>query len=217
MGKNKLERFRHNQCAGNVIEEGKALYDTIKGNWRSRYFHNNNPVILELACGRGEYTTGLANLFPDYNFIGVDVKGARIWKASKTGIEYNLQNIALLRIRIHMIEDFFEKDEVDGIWLTFPDPRPKKSDMHRRLTHPRYLNCYRSIMKKDGLVHLKTDNDQLFAYTLEVLEQENIKPDCCTFDLYQSDLLPNHYGIRTRYETEFLKEGKTIKYMAFRL
>ena len=138
MGKNKLVRFAVIAQRENVIEEGKEIYKTIKGNWK-KYFGNDNPIYLELACGRGEYTTGLAAVYPNINFIGVDVKGARIWKGSTVAFENNLKNAAFLRIKMYLLAEFFEENEVDGIWLTFPDPRPKELDDRHRLTYIKYM------------------------------------------------------------------------------
>jgi tRNA (guanine-N7-)-methyltransferase len=213
---NKQERFRQNAERRNVIEPGKPIFEIIKGKWHPLYFHNQHPVTVELGCGRGEYTVGLARLFPDRNFVGVDLKGARIWKGSKIATEENMENVAFLRVHILEIEYFFETAEVDEIWITFPDPRPKKGDVKRRLTHPRFLELYRKIVRKGGKVHLKTDNQLLFEYSLEVLQQrDDVQELIYTFDLYQSDLLPLHLGLQTRYEQQFIEEGKTIKYLQF--
>lgn len=212
----KQERFRQNAERRNVIEPGKPIFEQIKGKWHTLYFHNSHPITVELGCGRGEYTVGLARLFPERNFVGVDIKGARIWKGSKIAEEENMKNVAFLRVHILEIEYFFEAAEVDELWITFPDPRPKKGDVKRRLTHPRFLELYKKIVRKGGKVHLKTDNQLLFEYTLEVLQQrDDVHELIYTFDLYQSDLLPLHHGLQTRYEHLFIEEGKTIKYLQF--
>ena len=213
---NKQERFRQNAERRNVIEPGKPIFEQIKGKWHILYFHNQHPITVELGCGRGEYTVGLARSFPERNFVGVDIKGARIWKGSKIADEENIENVAFLRVHILEIECFFEAAEVDEIWITFPDPRPKKGDAKRRLTHPRFLDLYKKIVRKGGKVHLKTDNQLLFEYTLEVLQQrDDVYELIYTFDLYYSDLLPLHHGLQTRYEQLFIEEGKTIKYLQF--
>lgn len=213
---NKLERFRQNEESKNVIQPGKPVFEQIKGNWHTLYFQNQNPVTVELGCGRGEYSVGLARLFPDRNFIGVDIKGARIWKGSKIAEEENLENVAFLRVNILEIANFFAVGEVDELWVTFPDPRPRKGDAKRRLTNPRFLDLYKMIVKQGGKFHLKTDNQFLFDYSLEVLQQrEDIDELVYTHDLYQSDLLPLHHGLQTRFEQRFKEEGKSIKYLQF--
>lgn len=181
------------------------------------YFHNDGPITLELACGRGEYTVGLARLFPDRNFIGVDIKGERIWKGSTWALEQNLTNAAFLRTHILMIENFFEPGEADEIWLTFPDPRPRKRDIKRRLTSPRFLEMYKKLVRPGGYIRLKTDNTLLYEYTLEEVQgRKDIADLQFTSDLYASDLRPECFDIRTRYEEEFASKGEKIKYLRFR-
>lgn len=217
MSKNKTQKFAENDKRRNVIQAGKPLFEKIKGNWRREYFQNENDLVLELACGRGEYTVGLARQFPDRNFVGVDIKGARIWKGSGQAISEGLMNAAFLRTQIQSLHEFFEPKEVDEIWIVHPDPRPKKSDIHRRLTHPRFLEMYKSLIKKDGWIKLKTDNTALFEYSVEVLESRSDIQDLqYTFDLYESELLAEHYEITTRYELEFSGEGEKIKYLKFK-
>ncbi|MFA0963906.1 tRNA (guanosine(46)-N7)-methyltransferase TrmB [Roseivirga sp. BDSF3-8] len=218
MVRTKLQRFAENSKRHNVIEPGKDIYEKIKGNWHKDFFNNNNPITLELACGRGEYTVGLARVFNGRNYIGVDIKGDRIWKGSGIALDEGLDNVAFLRTQILLIERFFEKGEVDEIWITFPDPRPKDRDEKRRLTHPRFLDIYRSILKPGGTLHLKTDNTGLFEYTLEVLQQQEAISDLVyTRDLYKSDMLADHHGIRTRYEKKFHEKGEDIKYLKLSL
>ncbi len=213
---NKLERYRQNEERRNVIQAGKAIFEQVKGKWKALYFKNNFPLTVELGCGRGEYSVGLARLFPDRNFIGVDIKGARIWKGSKIADEENLENVAFLRIHILEIENFFEEGEVDEIWITFPDPRPKKGDAKLRLTHPRFLDMYRKILRKGGKVHLKTDNDGFFDYAMEVVqERKDVEILAHTHDLYHSELNALHHGLKTRYEEMFTEEGHSIKYLQF--
>ena len=201
-----------------MIQPGKPLFDTIKGHWRADYFGNQGEVVLELACGRGEYTVGLAPIYPERNFIGVDIKGDRIWKGSSQAEELELKNVAFLRTQIQLLEDFFSPGEVDEIWIVFPDPRPKGRDEHRRLTHPRFLEIYRKILKTGGLVHLKTDNTVLFDYSLEVIpEFPGVADFRFTQDLYGSDFIGLHHDITTRYELMFQGKGEVIKYLQFKL
>lgn len=215
--KRKQERFRLIEERENVIERTKSSYTSIKGNWNATYFKNTNPLTLEIACGRGEYTIGLAKLFPDRNYIGVDLKGERIWKGSTWAIEDNLKNVAFLRTQILVIENFFEENEVDEIWITFPDPRPRKRDIKRRLTSPRFLEMYKKLLKPDGYIRLKTDNMGLFEYTLEELHQrKDITDFQFTHDVYNSDLRPECFDIKTRYEEAFASVGESIKYLRFK-
>lgn len=215
--KRKQERFKIIEQNPNVIEPSKPLYQTIKGTWRTGYFKNDNTLTLELACGRGEYTVGLARLFPDKNFIGVDIKGERIWKGSTAALGEQLHNAAFLRTHILMIENFFEPGEVNEIWLTFPDPRPRKRDIKRRLTSPRYLEAYKRLLAKGGYLRLKTDNTLLYEYTLEQLQQRSDIADLeCTADVYSSALKNECFDIKTRYEQEFSQKGEKIKYLRFR-
>jgi tRNA (guanine-N7-)-methyltransferase len=212
MPRKKLERFKHNALADNVIEEGKDNFYSVRKNWNLSYFHNNNPIVLELACGRGEYTTGLAKLFPEKNFIGIDIKGARIWKGSAVALENNLKNVCFYRATIDFIDDYFDENEVSEIWITFPDPRPKEKDEKRRLVNERYLHKYKKILKPGGVLHLKTDNVDFFNYGLQELKKINPSQINYTYDLYHSDLINEHYGIITKYEQKFLSEGKKINY-----
>jgi tRNA (guanine-N7-)-methyltransferase len=215
--KKKQERFRIIEERENVIEPTKSLYHEIKGKWKSDFFKNGNPITLELACGRGEYTVGLASLFPDRNFIGVDIKGERIWKGSSWAEERQLKNAAFLRTEILLIENFFEPGEVDEIWLTFPDPRPRKRDIKRRLTSPRFIELYKKLTHLGSYIRLKTDNTALFEYTLEEMQaRQDIDDFRYTFDIYNSDLRPECFDIKTRYEQEFATKGDTIKYLRFR-
>lgn len=215
--KSKLTRFAINATRENVIEPGKELYEQIKGHWLEKYFHNHHPLTVELACGRGEYSVGLAKKFPDRNFIGVDLKGDRLWKGSTWAVEAGLKNVAFLRTQILNIEMFFAPDEVDEIWLTFPDPRPRKRDIKRRLTSPRFLNMFKSILKPDGWFRFKTDNTGLFDYTLEELQQRSdILELEFTHDLYASPLREECYDIKTRYEEMFSAKGEKIKYLRFK-
>ncbi len=212
----KQQRFADNRNSRNVIEPGKEIFENIRGRWHE-FFGNENPVILELACGRGEYSTGLGAIYKDRNFIGVDIKGYRIWVGSKKARLEGLDNVAFLRTQIDHLEKFFEPGEIDEIWIVFPDPRPKKSDERRRLTSPKYLDLYKKLIKPGGLIHLKTDNTPLFEYTVELLKS---RPDITdiqfTWDLYNSEFADHHHDIRTKYEIQFSEQGEVIKYLRFR-
>ena len=217
MSRQKLKKFEENKSRHNLIETGKPFYETCKGKWNEEYFNNNNEISLELACGRGEYTVGQARLFPERNFVGVDLKGDRLWKGSGVAIEENLNNTAFLRAQIQQLDEFFAPGEVNEIWIMFPDPRPRKREAKLRLTNPRFLDAYKRIVGTEGVVRLKTDNTGFFEYTLEVLQERNdITNFQHTFDLYESDLRPECYDIKTRYEEKFSAEGHKIKYLRFR-
>lgn len=215
--KRKLERFKEIEELSNVIEPSKEIYHYVKGKWNRDFFQNENPITVELACGRGEYTVGLAKLFPSNNYIGVDIKGERIWKGSSHAKEANLTNVAFLRTMILLIENFFEEGEVNEIWITFPDPRPRKRDIKRRLTSPRFLAIYKRLLKPGGYVRLKTDNTALYEYSLEELQNRKDIADLkFTDDVYNSDLRPECFDIKTRYEQAFASKGEKIKYLRFK-
>jgi tRNA (guanine-N7-)-methyltransferase len=216
MARKKLIRFQENTEKHNLLEPGKPLYETIKGNWHKQYFKNDHPIVVELACGRGEYTTGLAAQIPSKNFIGVDVKGDRLWKGAVVAESQGLQQVAFLRTQIQQLDNFFAPGEICEIWITFPDPRPKERDDKRRLTHPKFLQLYQKLLAPDGLVHLKTDNAGLFEYSLQALKDFGVRDLRFTQDLYHSDLLGYHYGIKTRYEMKYVSEGVNINYLQFR-
>ncbi len=215
--KRKLERFEIIAGRENVIQPGKEIYERIKGNWNEMYFKNSNPITVELACGRGEYTIGLGKLFPERNFVGVDIKGDRIWKGSTLAVENKLYNVGFLRAPILMTGNFFDPGEIEEIWLTFPDPRPRKKDIKRRLTSPRYMEIYKELLKPGGTVRLKTDSTGLFEYSLEEIRgREDATGLEVTHDLYDSNLRPECYEIKTRYEEMFASQGEKIKYLRFR-
>lgn len=218
----KLEKFAELETFANCtkfyfeeIENGFRL----KGKWREEMFHNNHPIVLELGCGRGEYTIGLAKENPGKNFIGVDIKGNRIWTGAKSAIDNKLNNVAFLRTRIDFIDHCFGENEVDELWITFPDPQPQKTRARKRLTNPLFLNRYRKFLKKDGIVHLKTDNTGFYEYTLEVIRENNLPLIWHTPDLYKN--CPAHrqelITIKTYYEALFTSKGENIKYICFRL
>lgn len=215
--KSKLKRFEIIAGRENVIEPGKDIFQTIKGKWNSDYFKRERPITLELACGRGEYTVGMARLFSERNFIGVDKKGDRLWKGSTWAVEDQLANVAFLRTEILFIESFFEVGEVDEIWLTFPDPRPRIRDIKRRLSSSRYIDMYKKLLQPDGYFRFKTDNTDLFNFTLEELGYRNDLIDFeYTHDLYESSLRPECYDIKTKYEEMFAAKGEKIKYLRFK-
>lgn len=217
MSRTKLKRFNELTDRYNVLEDNKPLYQNLKGNWNKEYFPKDQPITLELACGKAHYTTGLAAVFPDRNFIGIDVKGDRLWVGSTIALENNLTNTAFLRAQIEHLDQFFDQNEVSEIWITFPDPRPRKRDIKRRLTSPRFLELYKQVMKPEGIVNFKTDNTQLFEYTLELFEErKDIELIDHTFDLYKSPLNDLHYGICTDFERKFQEKGEDIKYLRFK-
>ncbi|MEE0882745.1 MAG: tRNA (guanosine(46)-N7)-methyltransferase TrmB [Bacteroidales bacterium] len=220
MGKNKLARFAENETFANlfqltyeqVTKEGFAL----KGKWNKEFFKNDNPIVLELGCGKGEYTVGLAKKYPNKNFIGIDIKGARLWRGCKTSNEDKMTNVAFVRTHIQMIESYFAQNEVSEIWITFPDPQLKKPN--KRLTCERFLSLYKNILKSEGIVHLKTDSQELYEYTKdEVLIPSKREILYNTNDLYNSDFKEDVIEIQTFYEAMYLKIGKPITYLKFKL
>jgi tRNA (guanine-N7-)-methyltransferase len=213
MGKDKLRRFAEIATFSNVLELEAG--QPFKGAWSAKQFKNDQPLILELACGKGEYTVNLARLFPEKNFIGIDYKGNRIWRGAKTALEEGISNVAFLRIQIENILDYFGEGEVGEIWITFPDPQPQISREKKRLTSPRFLEKYRQILKPGGLIHLKTDNDGLHAYTVEKIEELGLKLFARTEDLYASDLVDEVLSIKTYYEKKYLAHEKNINYLKF--
>ena len=210
-GKRKTEKLLEIKTLPNVFENPEG----IKGKWKEWFFENSNPITLELGCGRGEYTIALARQFSERNFIGVDVKGPRIWKGAKIALNENLKNVAFLRILIENIGDYFIPGEVSEVWITFPDPWPKKPN--KRLISPRFFNYYRSFLEKGTLINFKTDNRELYAYSLDVLKEEKIRPIKATNNLYESEWLDSYTGIPTYYEELFKKEGHSIHYLQFKL
>ena len=223
MGKGKLAKFAEMAQNPLVFEPRynptaeKADDFALQGNWNREFFHNQNPIVLELGCGRGEYTVGLAQLFPDRNFIGVDIKGSRMWTGATDALNKGLKNVAFLRTNIEFIWQFFGKDEVSEIWLTFSDPQMKKAT--KRLSSTYFLERYRRFMTDSGLIHLKTDSNFLFTYTQEMLKANGITPEVCTRDLYKQtgDDTVEARSFQTYYEGMWRDRGIDIKYLRFRL
>lgn len=219
MPKNKLQRFAEIKTFSNVIQpdfsEVFQKDHPLKGRWRSTYFKNDNPIVLELGCGKGEYTTGLAAGNSDNNYIGIDIKGARIWKGARKALEEEMANVAFIRTRVELINSFFGDSEIDEIWLTFPDPQLKKK--RKRLTSSRFLTVYQNFLKNNGRVHLKTDNTLLYQYTLGVALLNNLNIKIETEDLYHSGMQNDDLQIRTFYEQQFLDMGMKISYLCFEL
>lgn len=221
MGKDKLRRFALMKDYPNVFEPVINEPFPLKGKWRSEYFHNDNPIVLELGCGKGEYTVGLAKHFPEKNFIGVDIKGARMFIGASEALEKKMENVAFLRTKIDFIVDYFAENEVDEIWLTFSDPQPKKP--RKRLSSPLFIQRYKKILKPGGIVHMKTDSDILFEYTEEQIKENGYKCLELTWDLYGS--LPETidpqtreiFYIKTHYEQLFTAKGSVIKYCKFKI
>ena len=220
MGQNKLARFEENLTFPNLFqvsyEDLKDNKFEMKGRWHEQFFGNDNPIVLELGCGKGEYTVALARKYPEKNFIGIDIKGARLWRGCKTSNEEGMKNVAFIRTRIQLIEQFFAAGEVSEIWVTFPDPQPKKPN--KRLTSERFLSYYKNILRPDSTIHLKTDSYELYDYTLnEVIPQGNYQVVFATDDLYGTPCDLEVCEVRTFYESMFLKEGKKITYIQFKI
>ena len=222
MAPNKLQKFSEMESIPFVFQYPFSVLKEkgfpIKGSWREEFFHNNNPIVLELGCGKGEYTVGLAQRFPDKNFIGVDIKGARMWTGATEARDKGMTNVAFLRTHIEMIENFLGADEVDEIWITFPDPQMKK--VRKRLTSTRFIELYRKLLKPGGIIHLKTDSAFLFTYTRLLAETnpEAFKVLACTENLYANpDTVDDILDIKTYYERQWLDRGLNIKYIAFRV
>lgn len=219
MSKNKLAKFEEMKGFEHVVQ---APYNSLKNNdfhlkgkWREQFFGNDNPIILELGCGKGEYSVELAEKHPDKNFLGVDIKGARLWKGAKTAFEKEIKNVGFLRTNIEIIEQFFGPEEVNEIWLTFPDPQMKKT--RKRLTSTFFLKKYNSFLRKNGMIHLKTDSNFQYSYTSTLAHLNGFEIVAETNNLYESDMLNDTLRIKTFYEKQWLSRGIPIKYLAFRL
>lgn len=220
MGKDKLKRFAETRMFPNFFqpttEEVKNEFK-LKSKWHKIFFENNNPIVLELGCGKGEYTVDLARKYPDKNFIGIDIKGARMWRGCKTSVEESMTNVAFLRTRIQFIEFCFGQQEISEVWITFPDPFPKDKDEGNRLTSKQFLDRYKNIMVPDGKIHLKTDDRPLFDFTIDLVAELNLNLIYKTPDLYHSGYDGDVVNTQTFYENKFLINGKKINYVQFQL
>ena len=219
--KNKLKRFIENESFDNVIQPSRddltKFNFVFRGKWKKKVFKNSNPIVLELGCGKGEYTINLAKLNPNKNYIGIDIKGARFWRGAKTATEEKLENVFFLRTQIELLDFIFEKNEIDEIWLTFPDPQIKFQRRKHRLTNTKFLSIYKNILNDSGIIHLKTDSEFLHGYTLGKLEEMSINPIVSNHDIYKNSNAPvEAIQIQTHYEKIYLNEGKKITYLNFK-
>lgn len=217
MGKNKLAKFANMDQYPHVFQYPFSVLKEkgfeMKGKWNELFFKNNNPIVLELGCGKGEYTVGLAKLFPTKNFIGVDIKGARMWTGAKQSLQDGMTNVAFLRTHIEFIDQFFDTNEVSEIWITFPDPQMNK--VSKRMTSTRFMQLYRQILKPEGIVHLKTDSNFMYTYTTAMIAENKLPVLFNTNDLYHSNLVDDILKIQTFYEAQWLARGLNIKYVKF--
>ena len=220
--KNKLKRFRENETFGNVMqptrEEAVAGNFNLKGKWGVEFFKNDKPIVLELGCGKGEYSVGLAERYPDQNFIGIDIKGARFWRGAKSAVEGGLTNVAFVRTQIELIEHFFAEGEVSEIWITFPDPQIKYKRTKHRLTNAEFLGRYKKILKQDGVVNLKTDSEFMHGYTLGLLHGAGHEVIYANHNVYKNEGSPEVVtAIQTFYEKQYLEQNKPITYIQFKI
>jgi tRNA (guanine-N7-)-methyltransferase len=220
--KNKLKRFKENETFANVVQPAredlteKKFY--LKGMWNKQFFNNENPIVLELGCGKGEYSVGLAQRFPDKNFIGIDIKGARFWRGAKTAIDDNISNVGFLRTQIELVEYAFAENEVDEIWITFPDPQIKYKRTKHRMTNSVFLQRYKKILKSNGIVHLKTDSEFMHGYTLGLLHGEGHEVLYANHNVYRNEGSPEEVtAIQTFYESQYLEQNKPITYIRFKI
>ena len=220
--KNKLKRFSENETFSNVFqptrEEVVGNEFPLRGKWNSEFFKNDNPIVLELGCGKGEYSVGLAERFPNKNFIGIDIKGARFWRGAKTAVESGMNNVAFVRTQIELINHIFTENEVSEIWITFPDPQIKYKRTKHRMTNAEFLNNYKKILKPNGLMHLKTDSEFMHGYTLGLLHGEGHEVIYANHNIYKNEGAPAEVtGIQTFYESQYLEVNKPITYIKFRI
>ncbi|MBD0777083.1 tRNA (guanosine(46)-N7)-methyltransferase TrmB [Maribacter sp. ANRC-HE7] len=219
--KNKLKRFKENETFKNVVQPNRKEIEDgsfpLKGNWNT-HFGNDNPIVLELGCGKGEYTVGLARMYPDKNFIGIDIKGARLWRGAKTAIEDGMGNVAFLRTQIELVDRIFDQNEVAEIWITFPDPQIKYKRTKHRMTNEVFLKKYAQILVDRGLVHLKTDSEFMHGYTLGLLHGSGREVVYANHDVYKNEGSPKEVlSIQTFYEKQYLEQDKPITYIKFRI
>ncbi|WMI66358.1 tRNA (guanosine(46)-N7)-methyltransferase TrmB [Aestuariibaculum sp. YM273] len=220
--KNKLRRFRENETFSNVYQPTRdelvnEEYE-FKGNWNKNVFKNDNPLVLELGCGKGEYSVALAQRYPDKNFIGIDIKGARFWRGAKTAVEENIPNVAFLRTQIELIDHAFGENEVDEIWITFPDPQIKYKRTKHRMTNAEFLARYKKILKADGVVNLKTDSEFMHGYTLGLLHGAGHEVLYANHNVYKQEGSPEEVtSIQTFYESQYLEQNKAITYIRFKI
>ena len=220
--KNKLKRFKENETFTNVFqptrEEVVGDQFPLKGKWSADFFKNDNPIVLELGCGKGEYSVGLAERFPDKNFIGIDIKGARFWRGAKTAVESGMNNVAFVRTQIELINHIFAENEVSEIWITFPDPQIKYKRTKHRMTNAEFLERYKKILKPSGLMHLKTDSEFMHGYTLGLLHGLGHEVIYANHNIYKNEGAPAEVtGIQTFYESQYLEVNKPITYIKFRI
>jgi tRNA (guanine-N7-)-methyltransferase len=218
--KNKLKRFKENETFSNVIQPTRedVLNNTLmlKGNWNRNFFKNENPIVLELGCGKGEYSVNLATMFPKKNFLGIDIKGARFWRGAKTALAEKINNVGFLRTQIELVDCVFDENEVDEIWITFPDPQIKYKRTKHRMTNPDFLNKYKKILKPNGMVHLKTDSEYMHGYTLGLLQGLGLTIEYAHHDVYGTTNAPKEVtNIQTYYESQYLAINKKITYLRF--
>jgi len=220
--KNKLKRFNENATFSNVFqplrEEITDEVFKLKGKWNVDFFRNNNPIVLELGCGKGEYSVSLGERFPEKNFIGIDIKGARFWRGAKTALENNMNNVAFIRTQIELIDLLFEENEVSEIWITFPDPQIKYKRTKHRLTNATFLAKYKKVLKDDGVVHLKTDSEFMHGYTLGLLHGAGHEVLYANHNVYHNEGAPEEVtAIQTFYEKQYLEVNKPITYTRFKI
>lgn len=219
--KNKLKRFKENETFSNVIQPTReeVFEDSLKlkGTWKQDFFKNDHPIVLELGCGKGEYSVNLARLFPNKNFLGIDIKGARFWRGAKSALEEGIPNVGFLRTQIELVDHLFEENEVDEIWITFPDPQIKYKRTKHRMTNPVFLDKYKKILKPNGVVHLKTDSEYMHGYTLGLLQGLGVNIEYAHHDVYGTTNAPKEVTeIQTYYEGQYLSIGKKITYLRFK-
>jgi tRNA (guanine-N7-)-methyltransferase len=212
MGQKKLIRFEELKTFSNVLEFPQGMHDKWK-----EYFKNNNPVVLELACGKGEYALGLGQLYPEKNFIGIDLKGNRIWVGARKALQKDLHNVAFLRTQIDQITEYFSKNEVAEIWITFPDPQPRMSKAKKRLTHPKFLRLYQQFLAPGGLIHLKTDSPDLYEFTKQVIEMYECLLHMDYKNVYAEAAIPDELKIKTHYESMDIAASNRVHYLSFSL